>query len=67
MNFIAIGIELVLVGDPLYCYVVKLVLVEIGYVVLTSTQHFVALSEYMNLNRTWYNLHYNLHDYGSFK
>ena len=25
-----------LVGDPLYCYVVKLVLVEIGYVVLTS-------------------------------
>ena len=36
-NFIAIGIKLVLVGDPLYCYVVKLVLVEIGYVVLTST------------------------------
>ena len=35
-NFIAIGIKLVLVGDPLYCYVVKLVLVEIGYVVLTS-------------------------------
>ena len=31
-----VGIKLVLVGDPLYCYVVKLVLVEIGYVVLTS-------------------------------
>ena len=30
-------VETVLVGDPLYCYVVKLVLVEIGYVVLTST------------------------------
>ena len=36
-NFIAIGMKLVLVGYPLYCYVVKLVLVEIGYVVLTST------------------------------
>ena len=36
-NFIAIGIKLVLVGDPLYCYVVKLVREEIGYVVLTST------------------------------
>ena len=36
-NFIAIGKKLVLVGDPLYCYVVKLVLVEIGYVVTTST------------------------------
>ena len=36
-NFIALGIKLVLVGDPQYCYVVKLVLVEIGYVVLTST------------------------------
>ena len=30
-------VETILVGDPLYCYVVKLVLVEIGYVVLTST------------------------------
>ena len=30
-------VETVLVGDPLYCYVVKLVLVKIGYVVLTST------------------------------
>ena len=36
-NFIAIGIKLVLVGDQCNCYVVKLVLVEIGYVVLTST------------------------------
>ena len=36
-NFIAIGIKSVLAGDPLNCYVVKLVLVEIGYVVLTST------------------------------
>jgi len=27
--------KLVLVGDLLYCYVVKLVLVEIGYVVFT--------------------------------
>ena len=36
-NSIAIGIKLVLVGDPLYCYVVKIVLVKIGYVVLTST------------------------------
>ena len=36
-NFIAIGIKLVLVRDPLYWYVVKLVLVEIGYVALTST------------------------------
>ena len=35
-NFIAIGIKFVPVGDPLYCYVVKLVLVEIGYVVLAS-------------------------------
>ena len=30
-------VETVLVGDPLYCYVVELVLVEIGYVVPTST------------------------------
>ena len=36
-NFSAIVIKLVLVGDPQYCYVVKLVLVETGYVVLTST------------------------------
>ena len=36
-NFIAIGIKLVLVGDSLYCCVVKLLLVEIGYVELTST------------------------------
>ena len=34
-NFIAIGMKLVLVGDSLYCYVVKFVLVEIGYVVHT--------------------------------
>ena len=36
-NFIAIGIELVLVEFWWNCYVVKLVLVETGYVVLTST------------------------------
>ena len=30
-----VGIKIVLVGDPMYCYVVKLVLVEIAYVVLT--------------------------------
>ena len=32
-------VETVLVGDPLYSYVVKLVLVEIAYVVLTSTNY----------------------------
>ena len=36
-NFRAIGIELVLVEFLTDCYVVKLVLVEIGYVVTTST------------------------------
>ena len=36
-NFIAIGIKLVLVEFLWNCYVVKIVLVEIGYVVLTST------------------------------
>ena len=36
-NFRAIGIELVLVEFLPDCYVVKLVLVEIGYVVPTST------------------------------
>ena len=36
-NFIAIGIKLVLVEILWNCYVVKLVLVEIDYVVLTST------------------------------
>ena len=36
-NFRAIGIKLVLVEFLPNCYVVKLVLVEIGYVVLTST------------------------------
>ena len=36
-NFIAIGIKLVLVEFLWNCYVVKIVLVEIDYVVLTST------------------------------
>ena len=36
-NFSAIGIKLVLVESWWNCNVVKLVLVEIGYVVLTST------------------------------
>ena len=36
-NFRAIGIKLVLVELLPYCYVVKLVLVEIGNVVPTST------------------------------
>ena len=36
-NFIAIGIKLVLVEFLTDCYVVKLVLVEIDYVVTTST------------------------------
>ena len=36
-NFIAIGIKLVLVESGWNCYAVKLVLVEIGYVLLTST------------------------------
>ena len=34
-----IGIKLVLVEFPWNCYVVKLVLVEIDYVVLTSTNY----------------------------
>ena len=36
-NFIAIGTKLVLVEFLWNCYVVKIVLVEIGYAVLTST------------------------------
>ena len=35
-NFSAIGIKLVLVESWWDCYVLRLVLVEIGYVVLTS-------------------------------
>ena len=35
--FFAIGMKSVLVESEWDCYVVKLVLVEIGYVVLTST------------------------------
>ena len=36
-NFCTIGIKLVLAESGWNCYVVKLVLVEIGYAVLTST------------------------------